>query len=293
MGLMIVAGLVGGYLIIWSGYLLGPDPDTPNFTLPMLVLGVLVAATGVGTFLWTPNGPRPKPREGRSWVRIGFETFGMDILQQRSYVFLLCSRFFMLMAGGFFMNLNVFFLQDAFGMGPDERKTWVIIGLAATSLASAAGTIPGARISDVVGRKPVIYASAAIGAAGMAVLALAPEPWLVIVGVAVVGLASGIFLAVDWALMTDIIPKASAGRYMGLSNIVEATNGPTASALGGATMYLVGLGLGAALGARTGMFLGVVAFGLGALMLYPVREPRRVRGGDVPAAGPTAPLPAA
>lgn len=277
MGLMIVAGLVGGYLIIWSGYLLGPDPDTPNFTPPVLFLAAVVGLTGIGTFLWTPNGPRPKPREGRSWVRIGFETFGTDILQQRSYVFLLCSRFFMMMASGFFMNLNVFFLQDAFAMEADERGRWVLIGLAVTTVASGLGTLPGARISDIVGRKPVIYASAALGAVGMALVALAPIPEVVIAGIAIVGLASGAFLSVDWALMTDIIPKASAGRYMGLSNVVEATNGPTASALGGVVMYSVGLLLGAAVGARVAMFLGVIAFGLGALLLRPVREPRRNR----------------
>jgi hypothetical protein len=43
-------------------------------------------------------------------------------------------------------------------------------------------------------------------------------------------------------------------------------------------MYSVGLALGAAVGARFAMFLGVIAFGLGALFLHPVREPRRVRG---------------
>ena len=28
------------------------------------------------------------------------------------------------------------------------------------------------------------------------------------------GVCLGVFLAVDWALMTDIIPKAESGRYM-------------------------------------------------------------------------------
>jgi MFS family permease len=281
MGLMIVAGLVGGYLIIWSGYLLGPDPATPNFTPPVLLLALLVAATGIGTFLWTPQGPPPKPREGRSWPRIGFETFGRDILRERSYVWLLGSRFFMLLATGFFMNLNVFFLQDAFGMGPEDRSTWVLVGLAVTTVASGIGTLPGARLSDLVGRKPVIYGAAVLGALGMGLVALAPEPWVMVAGVAVVGVGSGAFLAVDWALMTDIIPKASAGRYMGLSNIVEATNGPVASAMGGAVMYAIGIALGAAVGARVAMLLGVLAFGLGALLLRPVREPRRSRTGEV------------
>jgi MFS family permease len=95
-------------------------------------------------------------------------------------------------------------------------------------------------------------------------------------GIVLVGFGGGAFLAVDWALMTDIIPKSSAGRYMGLSNVVEATNGPIATSVGGAIMYLVGLGLGVAAGARMAMLAGVVMFALGSLLLTQVREPRRV-----------------
>ena len=43
-----------------------------------------------------------------------------------------------------------------------------------------------------------------------------------------VGISAGTFLAVDWALMTDIIPKATSGRYMGISNVATAASGPLA-----------------------------------------------------------------
>ena len=90
--------------------------------------------------------------------------------------------------------------------------------------------------------------------------------------------------------MTDIIPKASAGRYMGLSNVVEATNGPVATSIGGATMYLVGVGLGNAVGARAAILVGVAMFGLGSLLLTQVREPRRIRSarGGPQVSAPTA-----
>ena len=41
------------------------------------------------------------------------------------------------------------------------------------------------------------------------------------------------FISVDWALMVDIIPKVTAGRYMGISNVVTATSGAIAGAIGG------------------------------------------------------------
>jgi MFS family permease len=146
------------------------------------------------------------------------------------------------------MNLNILYLERTFGLVDTEQGTWVLIGLGLSVAATAIGTLPGARLSDRFGRKPVIYAAAAIGAIGMTTIGLAPSVEVAMAGIALVGLGGGAFLAVDWALMTDIIPGLG-GRYMGLSNVVEATNGLCAT-VGGAIMYAVGVGLGNAVGAR-------------------------------------------
>jgi MFS family permease len=92
-----------------------------------------------------------------------------------------------------------------------------------------------------------------------------------LVGSVVFGLSAGIFLAVDWALMTDIIPKASSGRYMGLSNVATASSGVLAIAVGGSLMDAVG----GPSGPRAALWMAVVLFGLGALLLRPVDERRR------------------
>jgi MFS family permease len=76
--------------------------------------------------------------------------------------------------------------------------------------------------------------------------------------------------------MTDIIPKASSGRYMGLSNVATASAGVLAVATGGTLMDLVG----GPFGPRAALWLGVALFGLGALLLRPVDERRRE---DLPA----------
>ena len=47
------------------------------------------------------------------------------------------------------------------------RRSW-------SRSATVIATMPAARLSDRIGRKPVIYASCVIGAAGMAILAIAP-----------------------------------------------------------------------------------------------------------------------
>jgi MFS family permease len=121
----------------------------------------------------------------------------------------------------------------------------------------------------------VIYASCVLGAIGLAIVALAPSLPVAYFGVAAYGIAAGIFLAVDWALMTDIIPKASSGRYMGLSNVATASSGVLAVAIGGTLMDVVGGPAEAGSGPRAALVLAVVLYGVGALLLRPVVERRR------------------
>jgi MFS family permease len=121
----------------------------------------------------------------------------------------------------------------------------------------------------------VIYASCVIGAAGALIVAGAPSVIVAEVGVLLLAVASGAFLSVDWALMTDIIPKASSGRYMGISNVATACAGPLALLTGGTLMDIVGGREEAGSGPRAAFVVGVALFAIGALLLTRVEERRR------------------
>ena len=162
MGLMITLGLVGGYLVMMGGYLLDED-----FTLPMLALGGFVGLAGIGSFLWIPKGPPAKARGERTWPKVALETFGTDILRERSYLFLLGSRFFILMAMGFFMNLNILYLERTFGLKDTEQGTWVLIGLGLSVGASALSFTNSFSSSSM----PSIFASSPEFFAGIAAVA--------------------------------------------------------------------------------------------------------------------------
>jgi MFS family permease len=129
----------------------------------------------------------------------------------------------------------------------------------------------------------VIWASCAVGALGLAIVASAPVLPLAFIGALLYGISAGIFLAVDWALMTDIIPKSSSGRYMGLSNVATASAGVLAVAIGGTLMDVVGGPDSGGAGPRAALWMGVVLIGLGAVLLRPVDERRRE---DLPLAAP-------
>jgi MFS family permease len=95
------------------------------------------------------------------------------------------------------------------------------------------------------------------------------------VGILLVAVGAGAFLAVDWALMTDIIPKASSGRFMGMSNVATASAGAFALIIGGPIVDAVGGVHETGAGPRAAVAVGVVLFVIAAGLLRPVDERRR------------------
>jgi MFS family permease len=145
--------------------------------------------------------------------------------------------------------------------------------------------IPAARISDRVGRKPVAWAAIGIAASGTLVLALAPAPPVALLGALLFGAGSGAYLAVDWALMTDIIPLASSGRFMGIANIANSISGPLAVVIVGPIMDAYTRAGQTALGPRVAVGLGIVALASAAILLIGVHPRRGPRSAEAPALG--------
>jgi MFS-type transporter involved in bile tolerance (Atg22 family) len=277
-GVMSVLGVIGGQALASTGYLLGTEGQ-PDFTIPTIAIGLIELATALGTLKWVQEGRAPRDRAGRSWVQIAGEAWGTDILRERSFVWLVASRLLFLMGVGTIYNLNVLYLDRSLGLTDAEKGFWVPLTSVVIGLAILVSTIPAARLSERIGRKRVIYGSCALGGLGMALLTVAPGVLVAEVGILLVAVGAGAFLAVDWALMTDIIPKAASGRYMGMSNVATASSGALALVVGGTILDTV------AAGPRAAMAVGIGFYLLAALLLRPVDERRRE---DEPAPSPQA-----
>ena len=276
-GLFTVLGVVVGSAMASLGLVLG------DFRGPTIALGVIEFATMASLFFRLHEGRRAKDRAGRSWRAIGAEAWGTDILRERSFIHLVGSRFFILGGSAFLVTLAVPYLERALGMtDKDERAVWILAITGIAALCTAIATIPAARLSQRLGRKRLIYAACTLSAVGMTICALAPGVGFLAVGASLVGIGGGSFLAVDWALMTDIIPKASSGRFMGISNVATATNGVVAGFIG----YLIVDRFAAAgapeMGPRVAFLLAPVWYAIGAWLLRPVDEHRREDDPSVP-----------
>ena len=180
------------------------------------------------------------------------------------------------MGGASRPELHLPYLADAHGLSQAESGGAFGFMLSRQSVVSLLAIVP-ARACPIGRPEPVIYVCTALGAIGVrdhrrrAVIPFAT------IGSSIFGASQGTFLAVDWALMTDIIPRASSGRYMGLSNVVDGIVDDDRDHSRRAIDRRRKQSAGAGSGPRLEFLFGDVYI-LGALLLRPVAEPDRSVG---------------
>jgi len=293
----VASGMLGAANI--AGNLLGPGlailfvavlPGALGF--PEITLGLFVAIalveviTMLITVIFVPD--RPAPPTDKTLRQRALGAWGTDLLAHHDYVWLLISRALVLTALVSLQAFAVFFLENAHGMDPNSAQASqfpIILTVAVAALLSA---VPGGWISSRIGRKPVLYVAIALGVLGAVMIAFGPEYWMVVAAAVPIGICSGVFLGVDWALMTDIIPKAESGRYMGISNIAVASAGPIASTVGGLVVFAASLlAFGPEIAYRAIFVVMALELALGAWALRRVAEP--IRRGSVAAGADAVP----
>jgi MFS family permease len=272
-GSMQTIGFIVGGVVVSLAYLVVVPPAKPDFTIPLIVLGVIEFLTAMGTIIWVREGGAPRPRAGRSWLDIARSAWATDILRERSFVYLVLSRLMFFAGINVLIQWFVIFMNQTLRPAPDDRFAILSSLQIVVAVVTALSTFPAARLSDRIGRKPVIYVACLVAGVGLLVVALAPAFPVVLAGAVLMGAGAGSFLAVDWALMTDIIPKAASGRYMGISNIAVAAAGTLAGVLVGPLIDRVGGIDQLPEGPRVAFAAGVAFFVLSAILLRRV-DPR-------------------
>lgn len=112
----------------------------------------------------------------------------------------------------------VLFGWTVIGKDHDDKAKQATLILALTlALTGAIGAGIASRSADRIGRKPLIYASGIIVFCCLVPFAFVRDFTLAWVIAAVFGVGYGLYLAADWALVSDILPnKDAAGSDMGV-----------------------------------------------------------------------------
>ena len=148
------------------------------------------------------------------------------------------SRFLITLATFMFTAFRLFYMQDRLGLSLEEAPAAVSLGVLIYTIALvAAGWVAG-KISDRTGRRKIFVAgSTLLFAVGTVMLAFVDSTTGFYMVEAVLGLAYGIYVGVDLALVVDVLPNPDdAGKDLGVFNMANALPQSAAPGLGAALL---------------------------------------------------------
>lgn len=193
-----------------------------NFALGFMVCAAALVA-GMIPYLFFANDHVLDRSQRPAFTWPGFaKGFWISPLRYPDFAWAWVTRFLVNVGNHLVTLYLLFFLSDAVGFDNPEFGVLILTGIYAVLTLITA--ILGGRWTDKVGkRKPFVIASSAIIAAASLILAFFPTWPGALTGAAVLGIGYGVYLAVDFALLTQVLPSAaSRGKDMGVINVANS-----------------------------------------------------------------------
>ncbi len=236
-----------------------------------LALGAL-AVVLLGAMVATVSTVKEQPGTGGFQLPLLpalYKSFKIDVRANRDFIWFLASRLFILMAFTTLQTFALYFLRDVVGVANPAAAT------ARFSIVAVAGMLavvyPAGRLSDRVGRRPIVVSSGLLGALGIALIFLFQHSYtLVMVSGGLVGISFGAFMSTNWALATDLVARGEEARYLGLTNLATAGGAALARLIGPVIDFFNAYGPG--LGYSVMLLASFIYFLLGSLLVLKVKR---------------------
>ncbi len=208
MGGLVVTSLVAGQLM---------DSDNPTLAFALMA-GVLVVCAAV-TIVTT----REKPSTGAATVTEKAISLRTDLGRYPAYAEMLVSRFLILLGIYVVQSFAQYYIRDWLGIANAATVTGNL--MAAIGVAITVLVFPAGWLSDKIGRWSLNIIAGIMAAVGIALLVFARSVDAVYAFGAIIGMATGVFVSVNWALATDLIPHDEGGKFLGFTNFATAGAG--------------------------------------------------------------------
>lgn len=263
-GGMFVGVAIGGLLgSIAVGYL--------AVAVIVLVFGLLYALTAREPASVTQAIAQRAEVKAKAKAATGAQKF--DLPRSADYWWAFAGRFAIILGYQGVSGYLLYILTDYIHLGQTnpglQVGTAVVILSGISTAALVLSTAISGWISDKFGRlKPFVFWASLGFAIPIVILLVAPSWQGIIIAQLINGLAFGLYLAVDQALMTRVLPSIeNAARDLGILNIANA--GPQVLAPFVASMIIALMG-----GYRTLFIVALVLVVIGALCVRPIRSVR-------------------
>jgi MFS family permease len=207
----------------------------------------------------------PLPRDARP--RLDLRAFWVSPRRHPDFAWAFATRFLVQLGNSMATLYLLYFLTDSLRLSDPEGGLLILILIYTVGI--MATTVVAGRISDRSGRrKPLVIISGFVMAVAAVLLAVWPTWTVTMVAAAVLGAGYGVYVAVDQALITQVLPGA-AGRAKDLGIINIANSAPQVLAPAIAAPIVAILGGYPVLYSAT----AVVAL-LGGVLVYKIRSVR-------------------
>ena len=130
-------------------------------------------------------------------------------------------------------SFAVYFLQARLGLVKEEAARPAANMLLFVGVAVLIFALAGGWLADRFPRRTLVAVAGGVAALGTLVAILSQTLTPIYIGSAFIGAATGLFYTANWALGTQLIPKAEAGRFLGISNLAGAGAGAVGAYIGG------------------------------------------------------------
>ncbi|CAM3973900.1 MFS transporter [Deinococcus marmoris] len=186
--------------------------------LPVIVSFVLIAVVlllpALITMRGIPEATHPRPLETAGGKTLSIR----ELFAHQAFLWVFLTRVLFSLGQYSVQPFLQYYNRDV--LRQTDAPTSTSIMLACIIVGSIVSALIGGRISDRVGRKPVIYVAGAAMAAAALLLLVAPNYPVALALALFFGLGFGAFTSVDWALGSDAMPSASSyARDMGIWHV--------------------------------------------------------------------------
>jgi len=170
-------------------------------------------------------------------------SFWVSPRQHPDFAWAWITRFLMNLGNALVILYLLYYLKDAVDLTDDEAEHGVLLLTAAYGLCTVLTAVVGGIWSDHLGRRKVfVIVSGLVAAAALLLLAFVTTWAGAFAGAVILGIGFGIYTAVDFAMITQVLPSAGdRAKDLGVINIANAL--PQVLAPGVAAVVL-GLGFG-------------------------------------------------
>jgi MFS family permease len=160
-------------------------------------------------------------------------TFYVNPRRHPDFAWAFSSRFLFVLAYAFLTTYQTYYLLEKIGTAQADVARQVFLGTATMASVTIAASMVGGGLSDRTGRRKIFVCLASIVfGLSMFVIAVAISFGGFLVGMAIGGLGFGLYMAVDLALVADVLPDAnSSAKDLGVMNIAGALPSAIAPAM--------------------------------------------------------------